>query len=135
MEKGYRVTTRTATCACGGLTATCEGEPPMVSLCNCLNCQRRTGSVFGVAARYPRDAVAAAGPRSNFTLTSDSGATTTFSFCPTCGGTVFWEPAGSPDVVYVAVGAFADPTFPMPMRTVYDERRHPWFTFEAASRL
>ncbi len=129
------MTTRIAACSCGGLTATCEGEPPMVSLCNCLNCQQRTGSIFGVAARYPTEAVVTNGPSSVFVRPSEDGGATTFHFCPTCGSTVFWALGRYPEILYVAVGAFADPTFPMPMRTVYDERRHPWFTFEAASRL
>ena len=25
-----------------------------------------------------------------------------------------------------AIGAFADPTFPAPVRAIYEERRHPW---------
>jgi hypothetical protein len=28
--------------------------------------------------------------------------------------------------VSVAVGAFADPSFPAPRVSVYDSRRHPW---------
>ena len=107
----------------------------MVSLCNCLTCQQRTGSIFGVAARYPTEAVVTNGPSSVFVRPSEDGGATTFHFCPTCGSTVFWALGRYPEILYVAVGAFADPTFPMPKRTVYDERRHPWFTFEAASRL
>jgi hypothetical protein len=47
-------------------------------------------------------------------------------FCPACGSTVYWEPQGIPDLVYVAVGAFADPDFPPPKISVYGERRHKW---------
>ena len=31
-----------------------------------------------------------------------------------------------PDVIAVTTGSFADPTFPMPTVSVYDNRRHPW---------
>jgi len=31
----------------------------------------------------------------------------------------------------VAVGAFADPTFPPPQSSVYDSRRHPWVQLPA----
>jgi hypothetical protein len=31
-----------------------------------------------------------------------------FHFCPSCGSTVYWEPARKPDMIGVAVGAFAD---------------------------
>ena len=47
--------TRRASCSCGQLTVEVEGDPVRVSICHCLACQRRTGSVFGVQARWPRE--------------------------------------------------------------------------------
>lgn len=47
------MTERIASCSCGQLTARVTGEPVRVSICHCLACQRRTGSVFGVQARFP----------------------------------------------------------------------------------
>ncbi len=40
--------TREAACHCGQLRLEVTGEPQTVSICNCLACQRRTGSAFGV---------------------------------------------------------------------------------------
>jgi hypothetical protein len=34
-----------------------------------------------------------------------------------------------PDLIAVAVGAFADPAFPSPSQQVYQETRHPWVSF------
>ena len=51
------MTTREAQCSCGQLRLTCEGEPVRISICHCLDCQRRTGSVFGTQARFPRGQV------------------------------------------------------------------------------
>jgi hypothetical protein len=48
---------RIATCSCEQLKVTCTGEPVRISMCHCLACQRRTGSVFGVQARFPSDNV------------------------------------------------------------------------------
>ncbi len=48
-------------------------------------------------------------------------------FCPACGSTVYWEPEGLPGFVAVAVGAFADASFPPPTFSVYEARCHPWF--------
>jgi hypothetical protein len=39
---------------------------------------------------------------------------------------VFYLPEMEPGLVAVAVGAFADPGFPPPTVSVYEERRHPW---------
>src|SRR3546814_5793244 len=34
---------RDASCHCGKLILRCRGEPAKVSLCHCMDCQRRTG--------------------------------------------------------------------------------------------
>ena len=118
--------TRTASCSCGALTAVCEGDPIRVSVCHCLCCQQRTGSVFGTTARFDADKVRLVGPRSHWERTGDEGTTATFSFCPTCGATVAWTSDYAPEMIAVAVGAFADPDFPAPSRTVYESRAHKW---------
>lgn len=117
---------REASCACGQLTVRCAGEPTKVSLCHCRECQKRTGSTYGIAAFFPRAAVRPAGEAHHYTRASDSGHPVTFHFCPRCGSTVYWEPARMPDRIAVAVGAFADPNFPAPSQSVYDEHRHVW---------
>lgn len=118
---------RRASCSCGQLHLMCEGEPVRVSMCHCLECQRRTGSVFGVQARFPRAAVTAIEGRSTqFTRVGDSGNPVTFHFCPVCGSTVYYEISDLAGFIAVAVGAFADPSFPAPKISVYEERRHSW---------
>jgi hypothetical protein len=78
-------------------------------------------------ARYARDKVTAiTGKSTQFTRQADSGNTVSFSFCPTCGSTLFWELSAYPGVLAIAVGAFADPQFPAPRISVYESRRHHW---------
>lgn len=119
--------TRRASCSCGQLSLVCEGEPTRISVCHCLACQRRTGSVFGAQARFPRERVTAIEGRAReYVRIADSGRPVTFRFCPDCGATVWWELGAAPGVVAVAVGAFADPAFPAPRHSVYESHRHPW---------
>ena len=54
--------TREATCHCGQLRLEVTGEPFAVSICNCLACQRRTGSAFGMQAGFRADQVQIGGP-------------------------------------------------------------------------
>ncbi|MCI0429141.1 MAG: GFA family protein, partial [Rhodospirillales bacterium] len=109
------MTTRRASCCCGQLRLTCEGEPVRVSICHCLECQRRTGSVFGTQARFERAQVTAIeGRAAQYVRVGDEGNAITFHFCRECGSTVYWVLSGAPDLVAVAVGAFADPGFPAP---------------------
>jgi len=120
------MTGRIASCSCGQLRLTCEGEPVRISICHCLECQKRTGSIFAVQARFPRDQVSIEGISSQWSRTGDSGTTATFHFCPVCASIVHWDMNAMPDFVAVAVGAFADPNFPPPHVAVYEERQHPW---------
>lgn len=119
------MTTRVASCSCGQLTATVSGEPTRISICHCLACQRRTGSVFGAQARFPAGQVRVAGTASGYVRVGDAGTQATFRFCPKCGATVYWT-GGDDETVAIPVGAFADPAFPAPTVSVYEERMHSW---------
>jgi hypothetical protein len=120
------MTLRTASCSCGQLTATVSEEPIRVSVCHCLACQRRTGSVFGAQARFRSEAVAINGESKRYVRVGDAGGKAAFNFCPSCGATVHYEIEGREGSVVIPVGAFAEPGFPAPTFSVYEERKHPW---------
>jgi hypothetical protein len=117
---------RSASCSCGQLSATTSGEPVRVSVCHCIACQRRTGSVFGVQARFPQQSVVVSGESKQYARTADSGNFLTFHFCPVCGSTLYYTNSALPGFVGVPVGAFADPAFQEPAFSVYERSMHPW---------
>jgi len=112
---------RHAACSCEQLRLTIVGDPVRVSICHCLACQRRTGSVFGVQARFDAEQVTIEGESREF-LRGEA----VFHFCPECGATVYYTIKGLPGSVAVPVGAFADPSFPSPVRSVWEVRQHSW---------
>ena len=120
--------TRQAACHCGQLRLEVEGEPFAVSICHCLDCQRRTGSAFGMQAGFKRDQVEITGRYSEFSRISEEAdhREHTFHFCPECGSQVFHTEADDPDLIVVSTGSFADPTFPPPTESGYNSRRHQW---------
>ena len=120
------MTTRTATCSCGQLQVHVTAEPVRISVCHCLACQRRTGSVFGAQARFPAASVTTQGVSKTFVRVGDEGTRATFRFCPECGATVYYTAEGLEGFVAVPVGAFADPAFPGPTISVYEARMHGW---------
>lgn len=120
------MTTRQATCSCGKLSLIAQGEPLRVSVCHCTACQRRTGSVFGMQARFSSDNVNIDGPSKKYVRTADSGNRITFHFCPDCGSTMYYQLGDAPDMIAIPVGAFADPGFPPPQFSVYETRQHTW---------
>ena len=119
---------REAACHCGQLRLEVAGDPFAVSICNCLACQRRTGSVFGMQAAFKAEQVKVIGRFSDFTRVSDEPDRKegVFHFCPMCGSQVFCTEPSEPDLVVVSVGSFADPSFPPPTESGYDSRRHHW---------
>ncbi|PSH64795.1 aldehyde-activating protein [Phyllobacterium brassicacearum] len=119
---------RVATCRCGQLKATCEGEPVRVSVCHCLDCQKRTGSAFAAQARWPDERVRVTGEFRTWVRVADSGHKATYQFCSACGSTVANIIEGWPGVTAVPLGAFADPSFPAPKFSVYEHRKHVWTT-------
>jgi hypothetical protein len=54
--------TKIAHCCCGSLRAEATGEPALVAGCHCIECQRLTGSPFGVAAYFPKGQMRMEGP-------------------------------------------------------------------------
>lgn len=120
------MTTRQATCSCGKLSLIAQGEPLRVSVCHCTACQRRTGSVFGMQARFSSDNVNIDGPSKKYVRTADSGNRITFHFCPDCGSTMYYRLGDALDMIAIPVGAFADPGFPPPQFSVYETRQHTW---------
>jgi hypothetical protein len=120
------MTDRTASCSCGQLQAHVTSDPVRVSVCHCLACQRRTGSVFGAQARFPSNSVTITGKSKEFVRVGDEGTRATFRFCPECGSTLYYMAAGLAGSIAIPVGAFADPKFPSPTFSVYEERMHSW---------
>ncbi|MGN6154776.1 MAG: GFA family protein [Sphingomicrobium sp.] len=125
------MTSRTASCRCGQLSATVTGEPVRVSVCHCLNCKKRSGSAFAVQARWPRDRVRIEGRSNGFVKVADSGNKATFHFCPDCGSDVYYEIDGNfdhkfDDLIAIPLGAFDDPYFLTPSFSVWESRKHDW---------
>ena len=121
------MTSRVARCSCGSLVVRTEGEPIRVSVCHCLDCQRRSGSAFAAQARFPEGNVRIEGATHEYVREGSDGSAT-FSFCPNCGGGVFYRRTAEPGRIAIPIGAFADPGFPPPTVSVFHERQHPWLT-------
>ena len=138
------IKTRVASCNCGQLRVTCTGpDPDRVVMCNCYLCQKQTGSVFSVQARFPNEQVKIEGKSKEWTfdgatpvpyrtcagsngIANSPADVVTSHFCPECGSTVYYFRKSDPARTGVRVGAFADNTFPPPMGSGFEEYKHPW---------
>jgi len=120
---------RRAQCQCGALSVETDAEPSAVVVCSCGACQRKSGSVFGAGAYFSKDQLRIVGESREYVRVADSGKPFHEFFCTKCGSTVHWYSERDPERIGVAVGAFADPRFPAPSRTVFDEKKHDWVEF------
>jgi hypothetical protein len=121
-----KVVDRTARCHCGLLRVIVTGEPKFVYICHCAACQRRTGAVVHTGCSYPKDRVRIEGTSKIFEREADSGRRTRFHFCGNCGSNVFFDGDRDPTSYGITVGSFADPDFPPPTFSVFEELMHPW---------
>ncbi len=121
-----------AQCRCGAITLSLAEPSRLVVACHCIDCQRRTGAPFSVGAFYPADAVTIAGNAKEFSRAGDSGGVVRSYFCTDCGSTVYWKADRLPAMIGVAVGAMADPEFPPPVRSVFEQSKHAWVEIDMA---
>lgn len=60
-----------ATCCCGQLKVIYEGEITKTGICHCLQCQKRTGSAFGVQTRLEKSKVTISGDSTVYQRSGD----------------------------------------------------------------
>ena len=61
-----------------------------------------------------------------------SGGKVHFYFCRDCGSTVYWKADNLPAMIGVAVGAIANPNFPAPIKSVFEQSKHMWVEINGA---
>lgn len=116
---------RTARCECSRLSISVDGDPHVL-ICGCESCRRRTGSAFGMSAYYSKsDVLSTQGASSQYTRDSHFAQRITFSFCPSCGTSVFWSLQARPDSIGIAVGCFVD-NLPVPMSAHHFADKPEW---------
>jgi hypothetical protein len=114
-------------CLCGAVRYRVKNKPLRASVCNCLGCQRRTGSAFGFGAYFEDKDVSISGERKTYEFRSDETRRWLRNeFCPACGTTVSWTLEAQPGMRAIAVGTFDDPKWLRPGRFAWMRSAHPW---------
>ena len=121
---------RKAHCSCGSLSVETKGEPTLVAVCHCIECQRRTGSTFGVSIWFKNEQVQTHGTSKTFIRKAQENRNVRVEFCPNCGTSLSWQADLRPGMIAVALGAFGDPNFPSPTRSIWEINRHKWVDFK-----
>ena len=119
-------------CACGSVRYVVTGEPVRTGVCYCKDCQKRTGSAFGMGCFFPKDKVEISqGSTKTYSRTAESGNTVSIQFCPDCGTSVLWTTEALPHAVGVAGGTFDDTDWLEPQLHVWAKSAQKWITMPA----
>ena len=113
-------------CLCGAVRYSASVEPVLVGVCHCRDCQKFTGSAFGILVGVPRVAFELRGPVKTFSKPADSGRPIVRLFCPECGSSIAEEPGSRPELVILNGGTLDDPDAVTPAMQIYCDRELSW---------
>jgi hypothetical protein len=111
----------TGSCLCGAVRVALSGEPYRVGLCHCLDCRKKSGSVFATWAIYPADGVEIAGE----TAVHEGRGEYARHVCAACASPLYERQAGS-DEVEVFAGVLDEPSRLTPTYELWTVRREEW---------
>jgi len=111
-------------CQCGAVRYRIEAEPLGLAACHCRECQRQSGSAFGLSLDVPKGAVRLlSGELRVFTTVADSGRTKHCAFCPACGTRIYHDGETSTSI---KAGTLDDPTGLEPRAHYWTSSKHAW---------
>jgi hypothetical protein len=112
-----------------------QGEPVMLAVCHCKECQRQSGSAFGMSLVVHKQQFALLrGALKTFTRSSDSGRPVVCSFCRECGTRIVHEPRQLEGMVNIRAGTLDDTTWLKPDLQAWTSSKQPWLAFDERIR-
>jgi hypothetical protein len=121
------MTEREGGCQCGRVRYRTTAEPLFLAACHCKECQRASGSAFGLSLIMPQDGVVIEGELKMFERSSDSGRPLKCFFCPECGTRIYHQPSHAP-VINMRAGTLDDTSWLQPQLHAWTSAKQPWLT-------
>jgi hypothetical protein len=111
-------------CQCGKVRYRFEGEPIELTVCHCRECQRQSGSAFGMSLSIPAEAFELlSGNLKFFEVVCDSGRNKSCAFCPNCGTRIYHRTDAG---ISIKAGTLDDTSRLRPTAHYWTKRRQPW---------
>ena len=119
----------TGGCQCGELRYEVVGTPRKLVVCHCTDCQRQSGSAFGMTLLVNEaDFRLTQGEVKTFVSTSAAGRAKLGAFCPRCGTRIYHKPEWRPGTVSVKPGTLDDTSGLKPDMHIWISSKQPWVT-------
>jgi hypothetical protein len=115
-------------CQCGAVRYRISGDPISLVACHCTECQRQSGSAFGMSLVVRKTDFALSGNVKVFRRIAESGKAVDCAFCPECGTRVYHEPERMNGMaVNVRAGTLDDTSALAPVAHAWTKSKQPWF--------
>ena len=116
-------------CHCGEITYEAELDLEKVAICHCTDCQKQSGSAFGMSLIIQRDALEIlTGEVATFETTADSKRLKTCAFCPRCGVRIY---NGTRALFSIKAGTLDDTSQLIPDAHYWTRSKQSWTTLPA----
>jgi hypothetical protein len=120
-------TTYTGGCQCGDIRYEITGEPRMLVACHCTDCQRQSGSAFGMSLVVAEsDFRILQGEVKTSSSRSAAGRAKLGAFCPRCGTRIYHKPEWRRASVSVKPGTLDDTRWLNPDMHIWTSSKQRW---------
>lgn len=113
-------------CLCGAVRYTVAGDPMIVAICHCRNCQRQSGSAFSIVGAVLDAAYTQTGVTKVFEDRGESGQAVMRHFCAHCGSPIVSIAAALPGLTLIKAGTLDDPGRWVPTMESYCDTALDW---------
>lgn len=122
----------TGGCQCGQVRYRVSGAPPTLWACHCGECQKQSGSAFGLSLPAPAAAFEPTGAMASWSRATASGRRTTCFYCPECGSRIHHVGSHRADWVTIKAGTLDDTSWLVPGAHIWVSRKQPWVVLDPA---
>lgn len=117
----------TGGCQCGACRYEVREPPLTIYACHCTECQRQSGSAFGMSMPVPRAGFSVtAGTPATWRRTAASGRAVDCLFCPACGTRLAHLPTRDDRLVNVKPGTLDDARWVRAVGHLWTRSAQPW---------
>jgi hypothetical protein len=117
----------TGRCVCGATKYRLNEEPILVYACHCTDCQKRSGSAFGMSMWVKRSALELQqGEPILVESKTESGRLTRLRYCHVCNTRMWSESLRHPALAVMRAGTLDDTSWLRPVAHIWTRSAQPW---------
>ena len=114
-------------CPCKAVRFLIKAVPLLVYVCHCTDCQRRSGSAFGLSMLVETESFITTLGAPKFWRQTDAGdVERTYRFCGNCGGGITCDESCRPGMTAVHAGTLDDTSWMRPIAHVQFRHAQAW---------